>query len=951
MTRKTFNAKHRWLSYIGSLTLVSLLASPAFAQAQDGTKPAASNGDGATQVVVTGIRRSNQIAIASKFNATNITDVISASEVKALPDLTIVEALRRVPGLSVLPATDNEHPRDEAAIPVLRGLGAVYNNVTIDGMEVASPGTPQANQGSMNRGVRLDILPSSMVTELQVIKTFTPDLDPNAIGGAINMKTRSAFEGHGQPFLSADVSVGRANDTNKPFDQPNPGWRLGTTASRTFGPGNVFGVVFSANYQKLSTYTETHMTSDSTNENFFDNTGAYVSGANPLNLGNGYAVPQNDKYWYVEDVRDRYGATLKLEYKPNDKLYSYVTGGYYYFRDNMTRNENIVYGPNQGASPVLNQTATSGTYSAGEIEVGYSNQVITTRTGLIQGGLEYQLDDKQKLTLRGSWSRATYSEPIYMIKFQSGAYALKPAVSGGYGSGPAFSGLAANGFTYNTANFNQVFAVNPSAYYNLSNYVLQYWRPDYHRGSSDDLGMARLDYAFNQGRNASGWGAAAGLAYTDDVVQYNVYRDDLELNANAAGNILTLNGLQGPINNSPQKWSGLDMLTIDPSLAKAALQAYNPAYLNQTNQVAFSNQDNFWHQEKIFGAYAMATWRGDRLDATAGVHYDHTDQHTIGRLAVGSNSVAANWHDAPTASSYGYLLPSALLTWHVQPDLNLRFGYSKTLGRPGYDQYAARSSVSYANGVDASQGVTLNIGNPNLKPRLSDNFDIAAEYRLGGGFDGLLSAAVFDKEIHHEIFSLTNVYNTYSYAGTTYTAGSGSSVSVIEPVNLSSTYVRGLELSAIANSFSPIAPLLKYVGASVNGALLDGHMDVPNSSSGTTRSLDYLVGQPKYTFNASLFYAKDGFELRAAYNKQGKALRAVVANIYWQDFYWAPRSQIDLQASYRVQKDITVFAQVTNAGRDRMTSYVGPNQNLLKDSYSVPSVIWLGFRYTPSFGK
>lgn len=88
---------------------------------------------------VTGVRRANAAAVESKRAATNITDVISATDVRALPDSTIVEALRRVPGLSVLPATDNEHPRDEAATPVLRGLGPSYNNVTIDGSPSPRP--------------------------------------------------------------------------------------------------------------------------------------------------------------------------------------------------------------------------------------------------------------------------------------------------------------------------------------------------------------------------------------------------------------------------------------------------------------------------------------------------------------------------------------------------------------------------------------------------------------------------------------------------------------------------------------------------------------------------------------------------------------------------------------------------------------------------------------------
>lgn len=241
---------------------------------------------------VTGVRRANAAAVESKRAATNITDVISATDVRALPDSTIVEALRRVPGLSVLPATDNEHPRDEAATPVLRGLGPSYNNVTIDGLTIASPGTPNGTLGSITRGVRLDLLPASMVSELQVVKTFTPDLDPNATGGAINLKTRSAFENGGKPFFSAEAALGHANDVGKPRDQDDPGYRLNATGSRTFGSEQQYGLTVSANYQTLSSYTETHMTTDTVHYGFYDNGGVLQTGEN---LGNGWAVPQQDK--------------------------------------------------------------------------------------------------------------------------------------------------------------------------------------------------------------------------------------------------------------------------------------------------------------------------------------------------------------------------------------------------------------------------------------------------------------------------------------------------------------------------------------------------------------------------------------------------------------------------------------------------------------------------------
>lgn len=908
------------------------------APAQTGPTEAAESAGG--DIVVTGLRRANEAAIASKRAAVNIVDVVSATDVRALPDNTIVEALRRIPGLSVLPATDNEHPRDEAATPVIRGLGPSYNNVTIDGLTIASPGTPNGTLGSITRGVRLDILPSSMVSEIDVVKTFTADLDPNATGGAINLRTRSAFEGSGRPFFTAEASLGHANDTGKPRDQDDPGYRLIATGSTTFGAAHQFGLTVAANYQTLSSYTETHMTTDTVHYSFYNAAGVLQSGTN---LGNGYAVPQQDKYWYVMDKRDRYGITAKFEARIAPNLSAYAMGGYYYFKDNMERNEVIIDPRNRNT--VFNQTATSGTYPVGDVEVGYSNQITTTRTRVAQSGFDWQPDDRQSLSGRASWSRATYDEPIQMIKYITGASRPAPVATTTTGAGVTVVPTSAYGFNYDTSGFNQRFPIAASAYENYANYSLLYWRPDYKRSAGDEIYTGRLDYSFNQRPQDQGIGFATGVAYTDDRPYFNIYRDEFQPNSSAPA--LGIADVLAP-SNAIMPYLGLDLIAIDPDKAFAQAQAAPRSAYNATDQYVFSNQDNFTHTEKLFGAYALASYRSDRLSAQAGLRYDDTHQSTIGRqrqLDSASNTYV--YVDKPTSSSYRYLLPSGIFTFHATDLLDVRGGVSRTLGRPPYDAYAARTSISFVNPNDQGNpnatGVTVAIGNPDIKPRLSTNLDLDLDRRIPG-FDGLVSLAGFYKWIDNEIFTLTNV-GPYSFNGTTY-----ANAAVSTPGNAASARIRGLEGSVVLNTLRPIAPLLSGFGVAANAALLGGQLTVPYSLTGTTattRQLDHLVGQPSYTANATIFYNARGLELRAAFNRQGKALRAIVSNIAWQDLYWAPRSQLDLSATYALRHGVSVFGQVSNVTHSRITSLVGPGQNLLKDSYSVPTVFWLGVRITP----
>lgn len=912
-----------------AISSVLTIAGPVHAQGSITSAPTSAGPEGSLEeIVVTGIRRANQAAIESKQRAINITDVVSATDVRALPDVTVAEALRRVPGLSVVPASDNEHSRDEATTAVIRGLNASYNNVTIDGLNIASLGALSGTAGSITRGLRLDILPSSMVSEIAVVKTFTPDLDPNAVGGAVNLRTRSAFEGGGRPFLSAEASLGSADDTGEPYSQEDPGYRFVGTASTTFGADQTFGAVLSANYQRLSSYTVTHMSNDTVFYNYYNDAGQRQTGNN---LGNGFAVPQLDKSWYVQDERSRYGATGKLEARPSDSLYLYTLGGYYFFRDDMARFEGLINARNQN---VQSQTSTSGFYPTASSEVGYSNQITTTRTRVGQFGADWLPSERQALSARASFSRMTHDEPWYMIKYVNLIARPAPGTAGTTNLGnPALA------FNYDTSRFHHTFNLPSQAYYDLDQYTLNYWRPDMGREAGDKISTGRVDYRFNQSESDRGVGFGAGGIYTEDRSFYDFHR--IEYHPNTTAPALALSEVVGP--RVPLPYNSLDLLTLDPNKARAILDDLPRSMFNTPDQQAVDNQDDFSHRESITGAYATASLRGDRMFAQAGVRYDYVDHSTQSRLRVGTGP----YSDVVKSSDYEHLLPSAIAIYHLTDDLDLRGAYSRTLGRPPYDAYAARSSINFVNVSDIGNseaiGVTASIGNPDIQPRVSDNFDLSVEWRIPGRVDGLLSLALFDKEIEDEIFTVGNLGFTDPSSGIFYR-----NAIVSKPVNASDAQIRGVEGNVIINSFAPLSPWLAGVGMSANAALLDAEMEIPLTAGGT-RTIDRLVGQPDYTVNTTLFYNARGFEFRAAYNRQGRALRLILADVSWQDLYWAPRSQVDLSVTYEVSPGLALIGQASNITSEPITSLTGPGKNLLKDEYSIPTTFWLGVRFTPKF--
>lgn len=907
---------------LAGITLAVLHALGIHAQASAAEAPSI------PEVIISGTSSPQQDAIGAKLGYVGIADVADASEAQALPATTPLDLLRRLPGVAVLPAQDNERPRDEAAAPVIRGLGAAYNPVTIDGIPVASPGIANGN-GSASRGVRLNLLPSTMIGEMLVSKTFLPDQDAHGIGGAIDLRTRSAFALGGKDFLVLDAAIGKPDDSAGPRRRERLGQRLAATGSTTFGPQRQFGLVLSASYQATDSTADAHMTTDSTSESFYNAAGILQSGANQ---GNGFAVPQQDKYWYAQNQRSRYGLTAKLEARISDALRGFITGGRYVTHDMMERNELIIDPRNRAR--VLDQSATSGRYAAGDVEVGYARQAATTATSLLQAGTDWEVAPNQVASLRAGVSRASYREPILMIKYSTGSRNSAP------GSGdtsptptPDFA------IDYDTQALNHSFNISPSAYYKLENYRLNYYRPDsgFQRNAGDEIQYLRLDFRNNN--DGPGWGYSTGASFTRDASSYSLARSQYSPNTSAQqGTLADVLGPTGPRLRYNQ--SNLDMLAIDPQRAAAYADTLRAAGgMNTVDQTALSNQDNVEHTERVAGAYGMLSYAAAGWKTRFGVHFDSTRQSTLGRARV-----AGKWTDLPTASRYHFALPSALASYQWSPAIDVRMAASQTIGRPAYDSYAARSSIDFQNsserGNASATGVTVMAGNPDIKPRLSTNTDLGINWKLPSQADGLLSAAVFNKDIKDEIFNASSL--GYTYEGVNYT-----NAVVTRPVNAASASVKGLEMTALVNSLAWLHPLARDFGFSANWTLLKGRMEVLKSDK-QTRTVGHLAGQPGRMRNLSVFYSNRTLELRAAYNYQSQALRAVVPDVEWQDLYWAPRHQVDLQASYRLQPGLTLVAQVQNLTGERLTSTVGASGKLLKDSHSIPTVYWFGLRYTPT---
>lgn len=113
-------------------------------------------------------------------NAANITNIISSQAMVRSPDINAANVLQRMSGITVQRSSGGDE-----AYAVIRGMEPRYNNTLFNGIKIASP-------DNKNRFVQLDIIPSDILSSIEISKSLLPDMEGDAIGGTVNMLVKDA---------------------------------------------------------------------------------------------------------------------------------------------------------------------------------------------------------------------------------------------------------------------------------------------------------------------------------------------------------------------------------------------------------------------------------------------------------------------------------------------------------------------------------------------------------------------------------------------------------------------------------------------------------------------------------------------------------------------------------------------------------------------------------------
>src|SRR6267143_1385611 len=182
----------------------------------------------ADQVIVSGERLQGEAeAINIERMSEDIVQVLPAKVITSLPNTNIADAVGRLPSVTL------ERDEGEGKYVQIRGTEPRLSNVTVNGVNVPSP------EGSV-RNIKLDVIPAALVDRIEVYKTLSANQDADAIGGSINLVTKTAGE---KPSVSLEGQGGYTPIQNGRWLDSFNG-----SIGRRFGDSKKLGVMFGGTY-------------------------------------------------------------------------------------------------------------------------------------------------------------------------------------------------------------------------------------------------------------------------------------------------------------------------------------------------------------------------------------------------------------------------------------------------------------------------------------------------------------------------------------------------------------------------------------------------------------------------------------------------------------------------------------------------------------------------------
>ena len=865
-------------------------------------------------VVVTGIRRSIESSIATKRNADQIVESITAEDIGKLPQTSIAESLARLPGLTA----QRVNGRD--TVISIRGLSPKFGVTLFNGREVVSTGD--------NRQVEFDQFPAELINAATVYKTPDAALGAQGLSGTVNMMTISPLSVSGRQ-LSLGLR-GERNDAGSGVPgTKSTGNRLSVSYVDQFA-NNTIGVALG--YARLDSPNQEKYF----NSWWWGNSAIWWGGFRGLENEDPAKAPATLQGFdagvrSVDNKRD--GFLAVLEYKPNKDFHSQVD---LYYSKFGQRSQGREFQAN--LMPDWSGNGTSGApVSGGPI---YSN-VRTVTVGpdtIATGGAIDNVDPRvltrynkrdDKITALG-WNNELRLADWKAVADLSYSKAKRDEVVGeAYASATTLTGFS---------NFNA----------NIHGNGFSQYTPSVNYGSGGGLQLRGL----SDWDNLNGVGASGSLS----PIVVNDEMKALRLSAKRSLSLGPLSSFEGGVNFTQRSkdttrsqtvyalkagtscMAGVDVCAPIPS---SILQSpVDLGFVGVPSLVSFNMMDaigagvynsgptnvasmpgRIWGvTEKVNTAYAKLGLDfsvGIEVRGDLGLQFVQTKQSSDG---MNWDSIAGKANPMHFSTSYTDVLPSLNLASEVGADTVVRFGAAEMLARPAMEDMRAGFSASRAkDGATVGQWSGSG-GNPFLKPWRATALDLSVEKYFGKR--SYVGAAYFHKKLKSSIYVDKSLFDFSGFPDT----GTASPACISgqtncgigylsAPINGQGGYISGVELSA-ALDFGLLAKGLEGFGliatASQNRSDLPGHAN--DGKKDLKRTIEGLSGDVN---SLTVYYEANGFSARIGQRYRSKYI-AEVRGVWIDNSLAAIESEriSDLQLGYSFEtgslKGLSVLLQVNN---------------------------------------
>lgn len=896
-----------------SSTLALSYAAPGLAQAPQPSTPAPDTAETtpeAGEIIVTGIRGSLREAIDVKRQANSFVDVINAEDIGKFPDKNVAESLSRIPGLGV----SREFGEGERV--VIRGTGTSQNRTLLNGQTVASTGWFTLDQPS--RGFDFLILPSNLVSRLEVYKTPQADIQEGSLGGTISLRTRRPLE---SPANTVSIQArGQYSENADKFDPELSGLYSWKNNDETFG--------ILASY----TFQRRHVA----------RTGREVIGfVNPTDNPSGVLLPRLIGETDFRQLRERRTFFGSAQWKPTDEIELLFNVMDTRFKANNINQNNLATIGSDGA--ILNVP------SAQIVGTGPAAGVVAATIDATQGGAGARTQafdrrsniDGKVYDFQGTYTADRITLKVYGGRTTSEGGAPDERFYGFTSEGDRPAGAtpgAINQLTFDrNLNVGFITATGPET-------DAQYLSRPFEFGNArstvntEEENYAGLDLTYDldgdvfsrikigalyQDHGVGRRATLTGLHWFSDSQHISPTGGYAGANLRPGARAwLTFTPTGAVFGNATSLTvgdfsagkRGEDYFLIDSALARSI--GTPPA---GTEVGTLDDYNGTWNlSEETFSGYVQTDFNTDRIRGNIGLRVTHTKLASSGFSVTGdafgaAARASANFKilaeafgcvaatdcvatPATESNSYTEFLPNFNIAFELSDQLLARFGAARTIARPNYEALALRESF-FVNTLSGTRG------NPELRPTVSNQIDAGLEWYFKPG--SILAAAVFYKDITNNLITSLNTETRVNPD-----TNQPVEIQFSTPQNGQDAKIKGLEVSYQQN-FGNFGTVVNYTYTDASTSQERDPIGRPNSG--------LVAGASKHIVNVIGFYEDERLSARIAYNYRSSFLNEIPyfgAEIATEGF-----SQLDFSGGYRLTDWAELSVEAINLLNSKTRSY------------------------------